>query len=100
MRNSFKNFACAWIVAAMVAGPLLGQGIPGAGSPGGGSLEQVTSQLCNGELVVGHVAVQGPQDPIAPGPYVAIAVYLVTVRIGVTGKVCLLYTSPRPRDRG
>ena len=50
--------------------------------------KKVPGNLLGDELVVGKVLSKSLDNPVAPGPDMTIAVLLV----------CLLYTSPSPRD--
>ena len=49
--------------------------------------EQVAGELPGDELVVGHVLVERPDDPVAPGPDGPVDVGLVAVGVGVAGQV-------------
>ena len=49
--------------------------------------QEVAGDLLDQELVVGHVGVVSPHDPIAPDPLLAGQVFLVAVGVGVTGGV-------------
>ena len=49
--------------------------------------DQVTGQLPRDKLVVGHVRIEGPHDPVAIWPDVTIPIDLVSVGIGVAGDV-------------
>ncbi len=53
----------------------------------GGIGQQVAGQLPGDKLVVRQVPVEGIDDPVAPGPLGAVAIVLITVRIGVAGEV-------------
>ena len=52
-----------------------------------GSGQQVPGDLLHGEAVEGQVAIEGPDDPIAVGPHLAVVVEVQAVRVGVTGRV-------------
>ena len=53
-----------------------------------GSIRQhVAGQLFDRELIEGLVAVEGPDDPIAVGPHLAVVVDMDAVRIGIAGRV-------------
>ncbi len=49
----------------------------------GGIGQQIAGQLLDGEPVVGQIAVEGVDDPVAPAPHVARAVGLVAVGVAV-----------------
>ena len=49
--------------------------------------QQVAGELLDGELVEGHVAIEGVDHPVAPAPHVTLAVGLVAVGVGVAGGV-------------
>ena len=51
----------------------------------GGVGEEIAGQLIDGELVIGHVGVEGVDDPIAPAPHFARAIGLIAVGIAVAG---------------
>ena len=57
--------------------------------PGGGFLflggvgQHVAGELLDGELVVGHIAVESPDYPVAVGPNVSRPVLLVAIAIGI-----------------
>ncbi len=53
----------------------------------GGAGEQVAGQLPGDKPVPGQVAVEGVDDPVAPGPHLAFAVDLEAVAVGVAGEV-------------
>ena len=49
--------------------------------------QQVAGELLDGEAVVGQVAIEGVDHPIAPGPHLLFRIDLVAVRIGVAGGI-------------
>lgn len=53
----------------------------------GGVGEKVAGDLPDGEVVVGKVAVDGIDDPVAPGPHAAFGVALEAVGVGVAGGI-------------
>ncbi len=54
---------------------------------GGRVREHIPGELFDGEPVVGHVFVEGADDPVAPGPDRAAAVFLIAVGVGVARQV-------------
>ena len=48
---------------------------------------QVAGNLLHGELVEGLVAVEGADEVVAPGPYVAAVVVMQAIRVGIAGVV-------------
>ncbi len=61
--------------------------------PGGDPLiegwvgEEIAGELFDGELVVGQVAIEGGDDPVAVGPHLAFVIEMKAVGIGVTGDI-------------
>ena len=49
--------------------------------------QQVPGDLLHGEPVEGQVAIEGPDDPIAVGPHLAVVVEVQAVRVGVAGGI-------------
>src|SRR5665213_545770 len=49
--------------------------------------KHVASDLLKRELVIRLIAIEGVDDPIAPAPHVALAIVLVTIRVGVAGRI-------------
>ena len=52
-----------------------------------GSGQQVPGDLLHGEPVEGHVAIEGPDDPVAVGPHLAVVVKVQAVGVGVAGRI-------------
>ena len=50
-------------------------------------LEEVPGQLFGQEAVVGHVPVEGLDDPVAPEPGISASVDGIPVGVGITGGV-------------
>ena len=53
----------------------------------GGVRQEVAGHLIDGELIEGLVAVEGSDDPIAPGPHLLFGVYLIAVCVGVASGI-------------
>ena len=49
--------------------------------------QEVAGDLLYGEPVEGHVAIEGPDDPVAVGPHLAVVVEVQPVRVGVAGRI-------------
>ena len=49
--------------------------------------QQIAGQLLHDETVIGQVAVEGVDDPIAIGPDEARLIFLIAVAVGVAGRV-------------
>ena len=49
--------------------------------------QEVAGQQADGELIEGHVVVQGLDQPVAPDPLPGVAVLLEAVAVGITGGV-------------
>ena len=49
--------------------------------------QQIACDLLDHELVVGQIAAEGVDHPVAPGPHLARQVFLVAVGVGVAGEV-------------
>jgi len=49
--------------------------------------EQIAGELPGHELIVRKVRIEGPNDPVAPGPGGAVDVGLIAVSIGIASKV-------------
>ncbi len=48
-----------------------------------GMIEEITSELFDGELVVRHVLIEGIYHPISPQPHRTVIVFLVAVCIRI-----------------
>ena len=72
----------AFVVKAVVAVETGGELLPE-----GGVFELVPGELFDEELVVGHVVVEGFDDPVAPWPHVAEGVAFVAIAVGIAGGV-------------
>ena len=49
--------------------------------------EEIAGKLLDDELVVGQIAIEGVDDPVAPRPHAALAVDVIAVRVRVAGRV-------------
>ena len=66
--------------------------------------QKITGDLLHDELVVGHVAVERSDHPVAPDPHLATMIFFVAVGIGIAGEVepvpCPLLAIAVAREQG
>ena len=66
-------------VVAVVTGCHLGHEVPVG--------KKIPRHLLKDKTVERHVVVEGPDDPVPPNPHVTYTVVLVSVGIGITGRI-------------
>jgi len=75
------------VASALAIGHVIAVETGGEDLLGGGIGQEITGELLEGELVEGHVRVEGVDDPIAPWPVATSGVPLEAVGIAVAGAI-------------